>query len=68
MQHDHIAYRFEILGILGKGSFGQVVKCQDHKHKVLRAIKLVRNKKRFHQQALIEVRILHHLRDKVRFT
>ncbi|MCO5580360.1 hypothetical protein L7F22_034226 [Adiantum nelumboides] len=62
---DHIAYRFEILGLLGKGSFGQVVKCNDHKYKVLRAIKLVRNKKRFHQQALIEVKILQHLRDKV---
>ncbi|KAH7422312.1 hypothetical protein KP509_12G003100 [Ceratopteris richardii] len=63
-ERDHIAYRFEILGLLGKGSFGQVVKCQDHKYKVLRAIKLVRNKKRFHQQALIEVKILQHLREK----
>ena len=67
VERDHIAYRFEILGILGKGSFGQVVKCRDHKCKVLRAIKLIRNKKRFHQQALVEVRILHHLRKKVRF-
>jgi len=24
--HDHIAYRFEIREVIGKGSFGQVVK------------------------------------------
>ena len=29
--HDHIAYRCEILGTLGKGSFGQVLRCLDHK-------------------------------------
>ena len=27
--NDHIAFRYEILGILGKGSFGQVLKCFD---------------------------------------
>eukprot|EP01018_Ginkgo_biloba_P031312 Gb_19741 [translate_table: standard] len=64
VEHDHLAYRYEVLGMLGKGSFGQVVKCHDHKYKVLRAVKMVRNKKRFHQQALIEVKILEHLRDK----
>ncbi|KAH7934506.1 hypothetical protein HPB51_029128 [Rhipicephalus microplus] len=29
--HDHIAYRFEMLKVIGKGSFGQVVKAYDHK-------------------------------------
>ena len=28
---DHIAYRFEIIERIGKGSFGQVFKCYDHK-------------------------------------
>ncbi len=60
---DHLAYRYEIVDILGKGSFGQVVRCIDHKTGVLVAIKIIRNKKRFHQQALVEVDILQKLRD-----
>lgn len=45
--HDHIAYRFEVLEVIGKGSFGQVLKCLDHKNNELVAIKMIRNKKRF---------------------
>jgi len=60
---DHIAYRFEVLGVLGRGSFGQVCKCFDHKRKELVALKLIRNKKKFHHQAAVEVRILEYLRD-----
>lgn len=30
---DHIAYWFEILEIIGKGSFGQCLKVFDHKRK-----------------------------------
>lgn len=60
---DHIAYRYEIVDVLGKGSFGQVVRCIDHKLGVLVAVKIIRNKKRFHQQALVEVNILQKLRE-----
>ncbi|KAM0333040.1 hypothetical protein ACHAQA_001697 [Verticillium albo-atrum] len=60
---DHLAYRYEIIDILGKGSFGQVVRCIDHKTGVLVAVKIIRNKKRFHQQALVEVNILQKLRE-----
>ena len=60
---DHLSYRYEIIDVLGKGSFGQVVRCIDHKTGVLVAIKIIRNKKRFHQQALVEVEILQKLRE-----
>ncbi|KAK7755772.1 serine/threonine protein kinase, CMGC, dual-specificity [Diatrype stigma] len=63
---DHLAYRYEIIDVLGKGSFGQVVRCIDHKIGVLVAVKIIRNKKRFHQQALVEVNILQKLREWVR--
>ena len=59
---DHIAYRFEIQQILGKGSFGQVCKCFDHKTKKTIALKIIRNQKRFHRQGKIEVKILQHMR------
>ena len=61
VQGDHLAYRYEILGILGKGSFGQVCKCLDHKTGKVVAVKIIRNKQRFHAQALVEVNILQKL-------
>ena len=61
VQGDHLAYRYEILGILGKGSFGQVCKCLDHKTGKVVAVKIIRNKQRFHTQALVEVNILQKL-------
>jgi len=43
---DHIAYRYEIIELLGKGSFGQVIRAYDHKTKQYVAVKIIRNKKR----------------------
>ena len=60
--HDHLAYRYEVLKVIGKGSFGQVVKAYDHKSHHHVALKMVRNEKRFHRQAQEEIRILEHLR------
>ncbi|CAF5137669.1 unnamed protein product, partial [Rotaria sp. Silwood1] len=62
MSKDHIYYRFEILETLGKGSFGLVLRCYDHKKKEAVALKIIRNKKRFQQQGLVEVNILKHLK------
>ena len=68
IEGDHLAYRYEVVDILGKGSFGQVVRCVDHKTGILVAVKIIRNKKRFHQQALVEVNILQRLKDWVSLT
>lgn len=59
---DQIAYRFEIKEILGKGSFGQVCKCFDHKNQEYVAVKIIRNKRRFHRQAAVEVKVLQHIK------
>ncbi len=64
--HDHLAYRYEIIDTLGKGSFGQVLHCRDHGTGESMAIKIIRNKKRFHHQALVEIKILDSLRKWVR--
>merc|ERR1740123_2878871 len=62
--HDHILYRYEVTNPLGKGSFGQVVRAFDFKNNSYTALKMIRNKKRFHHQALVEVKILEHLRER----
>ncbi|GBF94279.1 dual-specificity tyrosine-(Y)-phosphorylation regulated kinase [Raphidocelis subcapitata] len=62
VNHDHIAYRYEVLGVLGKGSFGQVLKVLDYKTGSYGALKIIRNKKRFHHQAQVELKVLQHLR------
>ncbi|XP_035217716.1 dual specificity tyrosine-phosphorylation-regulated kinase 2-like isoform X2 [Stegodyphus dumicola] len=64
--HDHIAYRYEILEVIGKGSFGQVIRALDHRTDTQVALKIIRNKKRFHQQALVEVKILEQVTKKDR--
>ena len=60
--HDHIAYRYEIISLLGQGSFGKVHKCLDHKTGNEVAVKIIRNKKKFHHQAAVEVKVLEHLK------
>jgi len=61
---DHLAYRYEILSALGRGSFGQVYKCFDHKEHRLVAVKILLNKKRLFKQGLIERKILETLQAK----
>lgn len=60
--HDHVAYRYELLDLLGEGSFGRVFKALDHMSGRTVAIKVVKNKKRFHRQGLVEVRLLETIR------
>lgn len=55
---DHIAYRYEIRSILGKGAFGQVLRCFDHKTKEQVALKIIVNTKEIEKQAKAETEIL----------
>ncbi|XP_073946025.1 minibrain isoform X2 [Choristoneura fumiferana] len=50
--------RYEISSPIGKGSFGQVVKAYDHEEQCHVAIKIIKNKKPFLNQAQIEVKLL----------
>mmetsp|Transcript_8230 Transcript_8230/g.8090 ORF Transcript_8230/g.8090 Transcript_8230/m.8090 type:complete len:273 (-) Transcript_8230:464-1282(-) len=61
---DHIAFRYEVIDVLGHGSFGQVLKVLDHKSGDEFALKIIRNKSRFHQQAAIEIEVLSYLKEK----
>ncbi|OZC07321.1 kinase domain protein [Onchocerca flexuosa] len=63
--HDYIIHpgelfnnRYQIACHLGKGSFGQVAKAYDTMEQQDVAIKIIKNKKPFHDQAQIEIRLL----------
>ena len=55
---DQIGYRFEIVELIGKGAFGQVLKCKDHKSGKAVAIKMVKNQKKYYYQAAVEAKLL----------
>ncbi|CAD8122615.1 unnamed protein product [Paramecium sonneborni] len=58
LKHDQIAFRYELIEKLGNGSFGYVFKVFDHKHRKEMAIKIIKNREKFYQQALIEIDLL----------
>jgi len=60
---DHVAYRFELVDVLGSGSFGKVFKARDHMTRKFVALKIIRNRRRFHRQGLVEVKLLELLRN-----
>jgi len=55
---DHLAYRFEVQRALGRGSFGQVVGCLDHRTQRQVAVKIIRNRAKYAEQAMLEVQLL----------
>jgi serine/threonine protein kinase len=51
---DHVAYRYELVEVLGEGSFGQVYKVLDHKNnKAPMALKMVKFNDKYLTQARI---------------
>lgn len=59
--NDHIFYRYEILESLGKGSFGEAIKCFDHKTKEFVCIKMIKANRKLSLLAMSEVKILQQL-------
>lgn len=55
---DDLAYRYEIIRPLGKGSFGEVVEALDHSDKSRVALKIIKNKLRYEEQAQVEIETL----------
>ena len=53
---------YEIIDLLGKGTFGQVVKCETKGVKETVAIKVIKNKKAFKNQGVVEIKILDNVR------
>jgi dual specificity tyrosine-phosphorylation-regulated kinase 2/3/4 len=58
---DHIAYRYEICTSFGRGAFGQVLKCYDHKTRETVALKMVIATRQIHRQALCEMQFVQSL-------
>ena len=56
--------RYEVSTVIGKGSFGQVVKAYDNQKGESVAIKIIKSKKPFLQQAKTEIELLQFLNSK----
>lgn len=55
---ESINYRYEVMKRLGRGAFGVVIRCIDHKTKELVALKILKNRRKLHKQGRIEIKIL----------
>lgn len=57
--------RYLILDVLGQGTFGQVVKCQNLKTQDVVAVKVVKNRTAYFNQSMMEVSVLDLLNSKL---
>jgi dual specificity protein kinase YAK1 len=55
--HQH-RNRYLILDVLGQGTFGQVVKCQNLRTQEVVAVKVVKNRTAYFNQSMMEVSVL----------
>ena len=61
--HSPEGVRYKIVGYLGQGTFGQVVRCINQSTGSQHAIKIIKNKEQFILQGLMEAKILQKLND-----
>jgi len=59
---DHIAYRYQVLSKLGRGMFGNVMKCHDHKTGKDVSLKVMKNDITWSLQCINEIKILKKMR------
>lgn len=57
--------KYLVLDILGQGTFGQVVKCQNLMTKEILAVKVIKSKSEYLNQSLTEVKILELINEKI---
>ena len=55
---------YKVLDLLGVGTFGQVFRCQKDDSKEVVAVKVIKNKPAYHNQGLLEIKILQLLNKK----
>lgn len=53
-----ICIRYRVIDLLGQGSFGQAAKCLDETTGEYVAVKIVKSLPAYHNQALVEVKLL----------
>ena len=58
LTHTPLRNRYLILDVLGQGTFGQVVKCQNLKTQEVVAVKVIKNKTAYFNQSMMEVSVL----------
>ena len=61
---DHLGFRYEILELIGKGTFGQVYKCYDYKREIFVAIKILRKNSKIRKQGEQEIKNLESINEK----
>ncbi|KAF4664375.1 hypothetical protein FOL47_005156 [Perkinsus chesapeaki] len=61
ISHDHFAYRFEVLNLIGRGTFGQVAEVFDHRIRRRLAMKTVMSQNRARHREMLELKALKRL-------
>lgn len=62
-ENDHILYRYITHSTLGKGSYGKVLLCQDNKHNIKCALKIIKSKRQYYNCLNKEIEILTRMRN-----